>query len=77
MEGDVQFDSGDEEEVHLHGFSTDEDSSDEEGEMDFEPTGLDITKLPTVARDDAAVKRKLEKAKAKRQPVCGVPQRTR
>ncbi|KAJ3510342.1 hypothetical protein NLJ89_g4732 [Agrocybe chaxingu] len=47
----------------LHGFSTDEDSSDEDDAMDDEPTGLDVVKLPTVAKDDATVKMKLEKAK--------------
>ncbi|CAA7265587.1 unnamed protein product [Cyclocybe aegerita] len=47
----------------LHGFSTDEDSSDEDDAMDDEPTGLDVGKLPTVAKDDATVKMKLEKAK--------------
>jgi len=45
---------------------TDDDSSDEDG-MDFDAAPLDIAKLPTVAKDDATVKRKLEKAK--RQPV--------
>jgi nucleolar protein 15 len=68
VEGDVHFDSGEDDEIHLHGFSTDgDDSSDEEGAMDFEAIPLDITKLPTVAKDDATVKRKLDKAK--RQPV--------
>ena len=68
VEGDVQFGSGEDDEVHLHGFSTDDDdSSDEETGMDFESAPLDITKLPTVAKDDAIVKRKLDKAK--RQPV--------
>lgn len=57
----------DEEDVHLHGFSTDEDSSDDEFNVDDED-GIDVGKLPTIAKDDAAVKRKLEKAK--RQPVC-------
>ena len=35
--------------------------------MDDEPSAFDISKLPTVAKDDATVKHKLEKAK--RQPV--------
>jgi len=53
---------------HLHGFSTDEDdSSDEEEVMDEESHAVDIEKLPTIAKDDAAVKQKLERAK--RQPV--------
>jgi nucleolar protein 15 len=60
--------SSDDESVHLHGFSTDDDdSSDEEHGMDDEPAALDLVKLPTIAKDDAAVRRKLEKAK--RQPV--------
>jgi len=51
---------------HLHGFSTDEDSSDEDLDVDDE-AGVDVGKLPTVSKDDAVVKRKLERAK--RQPV--------
>jgi nucleolar protein 15 len=49
---------------HLHGFSTDEDSSDEESDASPE---FDMGKLPTIAKDDETVKRKLDKAK--RQPV--------
>lgn len=41
-----------------------QDSSDEEIEL----PGLDVSKLPTIAKDDKAVKHKLEKAK--RKPVC-------
>ncbi len=52
-----------EENGFLQGFSTDEDSSDE----DQEPSNFDMGKLPTIAKDDETVKRKLEKAK--RQPV--------
>lgn len=55
--------------VHLHGFSTDEDdSSDEEEEV----PAVDVGKLPTVAKDDAAVKRKLERAKREKvsSPSC-------
>lgn len=67
VEGDVHFDSEDDE-VHLHGFSTDDDdSSDEERDMDFEAAPLDASKLPTIAKDDATVKQKLDKAK--RQPT--------
>lgn len=54
-----------EEEVLLQGFSSESDSSDEEDGVDAAP--VDVSKLPTVARDDASVKRKLEKAK--KQPV--------
>lgn len=52
---------------YLHGFSSDEDSSDDE-ETIFTAEGVDVSKLPTVAKDDVTVQRKLEKAK--RQPVC-------
>jgi hypothetical protein len=53
---------------HLHGFSTDDDdSSDEEDAMDDGPSAFDISKLPTIAKDDATVEHKLNKAK--RQPV--------
>lgn len=61
-----------EEEIHLAGFSSDgSDSSDEEdgAEVDEIP-GVDITKLPTVAKDDVSVQRRL--AQAKKQPVCYV-----
>ena len=52
----------------LHGFSTDdEDSSDGEDAMDEGPSAFDVSKLPTIAKDDATVKHKLDKAK--RQPV--------
>jgi len=63
---------------HLHGFSSDDDdSSDDEdddnadadaGTTRDEPPALDVSKLPTIAKDDAVVKRKLDKAKAKRKP---------
>ena len=61
--------SADEENVHLYGFSTDEDSSDDDLDVDDEAV-LDVGSLPTVARDDATVKRKLERAKQK--PVRNV-----
>lgn len=57
------------EDDYLYGFSTDEDSSDDE-RSPLAEEGVDVSKLPTVAKDDAAVKRKLEKAK--RQPVCPI-----
>ena len=59
-------DSPDKENVHLYGFSTDEDSSDDDLDVDDEAV-LDVGTLPTVARDDATIKRKLERAK--RNPV--------
>lgn len=60
-------DGSDGEVDHLHGFSTDEDSSDEEFDAGDTSTGIDLKRLPTIAKDDETVKRKLEKAK--RQPV--------
>ena len=60
--------SSDGEDDHLHGFSTDEDSSDEGSDMDDDAAvEFDIGKLPTIAKDDETVKRKLDKAN--RQPV--------
>ncbi|KAG9121987.1 hypothetical protein FRC07_001807, partial [Ceratobasidium sp. 392] len=51
-------------ETHLQGFSSDEDSSDDDGGDDApEIPGVDVSKLPTIAKDDATVKRKLERAK--------------
>jgi nucleolar protein 15 len=58
-------DSAGEENVHLYGFSTDEDSSDDDLDVGDEEAALDMGTLPTIARDDAAVKRKLERAKRK------------
>lgn len=53
------------EEELLHGLSSDDqDSSDEEVEL----PGIDVSKLPTIAKDDKTVKQKLDKAK--RKPVC-------
>ncbi|KAF8150606.1 hypothetical protein B0H34DRAFT_801546 [Crassisporium funariophilum] len=67
MEVTIEQDSNegsDDDDVHLHGFSTDDDdSSDEEDAMDDEPSEFDVSKLPTIAKDDVTVKRKLEKAK--------------
>jgi nucleolar protein 15 len=66
-EAAIESDEESEADVHLHGFSTDdEDSSDEE--VDVDAPGLDVGKLPTIAKDDATVKRKLERAK--REKVC-------
>jgi len=63
----------DAEDAYLHGFSTDEDDSSDEDDddvMNNEPSALDVGKLPTIAKDDAIVKQRLEKAK--RQPVCAM-----
>ena len=57
------------EDEYLHGFtSEDDDSSDEEDIIDDIPEPqLGVLKLPTIAKDDATVRRRLELAK--RQPV--------
>ncbi|KAG6868674.1 hypothetical protein C0993_012177 [Termitomyces sp. T159_Od127] len=70
--GDDSEQEGDED-LHLHGFSTDDDdSSDEDDDMDYEAPALDISQLPTIAKDDATVKRKLEKAKRQTSEERGV-----
>lgn len=51
-----------EDEEDLHGLTTDDDdSSDEDDNIDANP--IDVAKLPTIAKDDAVVRAKLEKAK--------------
>ena len=63
-EGEENGVADEDSEGHLHGFSTDDDdSSDEEGAMGDGPSEFDVGKLPTIAKDDATVKRRLEKAK--------------
>ncbi|KAF8349029.1 hypothetical protein F5887DRAFT_948835 [Amanita rubescens] len=57
--------SGDEE-----SRSEDEDLHDEDDNLDANP--IDIDKLPTVAKDDAVVRAKLEKAKRQTTDDCGV-----
>jgi nucleolar protein 15 len=52
------------EEIYLHGFSTDEDSSDEDEKI-MEQDPLEVKNLPSKARDDAEVKRRLDAAKKK------------
>ncbi|KAF9257488.1 RNA-binding domain-containing protein [Marasmius fiardii PR-910] len=55
-----------EQEIEIHGLTSDEeDSSDDEIGGPIE--GIDIAKLPTVAKDDKSVQRRLDKAK--RQPT--------
>jgi nucleolar protein 15 len=58
ISGNFEGDDG-----HLHGFSTDEDSSDEESD-----SGIRHGKITHIAKDNETVKRKLDKAK--QQPVC-------
>ncbi|KAH7884619.1 hypothetical protein F5I97DRAFT_1890684 [Phlebopus sp. FC_14] len=52
--------SGPEDEGYLYGFSTDDDDSSDDDAIAED--GLDVGKLPTVAKDDATVKKKLERA---------------
>nr|GAT60872.1 predicted protein [Mycena chlorophos] len=65
-ESPVEADEEDDDDA-IHGFMTDdEDSSDDdEGYMDVEVSAADISKLPTVAKDDVTVKKRLENAKRK------------
>jgi nucleolar protein 15 len=63
-EGEEQEASEEQDDDYLHGFSSDDDSSDEE---DVEVEGIDVTKLPTIAKDDKTVQSKL--SKAKKEPV--------
>ena len=72
LEAPQEEDSPDEDDVHFYGFSTDEDSSDNDLDYD-EGADLDVGSLPTVARDDAIVKRKLENAKRKAVRVLFCP----
>ena len=66
-EPEVEAEDAAEEEAEAEDFfgfeSDDDDSSDEEMADDI--PGIDIGKLPTVAKDDETVRRKLEKAKRK------------
>jgi len=57
-------------EDHLHGFSTDDDDSSDE-ELIVED-GIDVGKLPTVAKDDATVQKKLERAQRQQKHDKGV-----
>jgi nucleolar protein 15 len=57
------------EDTYLKGFSSGSDSSDEDEDDDgVDSDAIDVAKLPTVAKDDATIKRKLDIAK--QQPVC-------
>ncbi|KIP08213.1 hypothetical protein PHLGIDRAFT_104606 [Phlebiopsis gigantea 11061_1 CR5-6] len=49
----------------MFGFSTDDDDDSSDDEMNDDPEAIDVAKLPTIAKDDETVKRKLEKAKRK------------
>ena len=66
-EKEVEAEQQEEDEILLHGFSSESDSSDEESDgVDDAP--VDLGKLPTIAKDDLTVQKKLERAK--KQPVC-------
>jgi nucleolar protein 15 len=64
--GGIEAHNSDSDSGHLYGFSSD-DSSDEDDLTGPGPVDIDVAGLPTIAKDDATVKRKLEKVK--RQPV--------
>ncbi|KAL1761142.1 hypothetical protein FB107DRAFT_255400, partial [Schizophyllum commune] len=69
-EEDAGADDADSDDVaSIHGFSTDEDDSSDE-EVDDAP--VDVGKLPTVAKDDETVARKLERAKRQQSADRGV-----
>ena len=60
-------DSSDEDvesEDHIHGFSTDGDSSDDDVMVAKVPA-VDVSQLPSVAKDDVTVQKRLQKAKSK------------
>ncbi|KAF8915176.1 hypothetical protein CPB85DRAFT_1411460 [Mucidula mucida] len=54
--------------IPLHGLSSEDEDSSDDDDDDFQGDGpaVDVAKLPTIAKDDATVRRKLEKAKMKR-----------
>ncbi|KAK7690644.1 hypothetical protein QCA50_005743 [Cerrena zonata] len=54
-----------EKEGEFFGFSTDDDGDSSDDDDLNEAPALDVTKLPTIAKDDATVKRKLDQAKKK------------
>ena len=61
-------DSSDEDvesEDHIHGFSTDGDSSDDDDAMVAEVPAMDVSRLPAVAKDDITVQKRLQRAKSK------------
>ena len=50
---------------HIHGFSTDGDSSDDDDAMAAEAPAVDVSQLLAVAKDDVTVQKRLQKAKSK------------
>ena len=79
---EIMFEDSSEEdgesEDHIHGFSTDGDSSDDDA-MVAEVPAMDVSKLPAVAKDDVTVQKRLQRAKSKPVsilnvgPLCGSP----
>jgi nucleolar protein 15 len=67
-EEEIMFEDSSGEEVegedYIHGFSTDEDSSDNDA-MAAEVPALDISELPTITKDDTTVQKRLQRAKSK------------
>lgn len=63
-ENDEDESGEDEENYHLTGFSSEEDSSDEE--VDQNEEALDVSKLPSLAKDDVALKKRLDEAKSRK-----------
>jgi nucleolar protein 15 len=61
--GGIEAHNSDSDSGRLYGFSSDDDSSDEDDLTGPGPVDIDVAGLPTIAKDDATVKRKLEKAK--------------
>ncbi|KAI9456556.1 hypothetical protein BJY52DRAFT_1121092 [Lactarius psammicola] len=70
----ISVSSPEAEDVHLYGFSTDEDSDFSDDDLDVVDGGavVDVGSLPTISRDDAMVRRKLEKAKQEPATETGV-----
>ncbi|KAF8515405.1 hypothetical protein BU17DRAFT_51802 [Hysterangium stoloniferum] len=62
VEGEGEGEREEEEEIHLQGFSSESDSSDEELDT-VEAPGVDISTLPSFAKNDTALRKKLEKAR--------------
>ena len=51
------------EDEYLKGFSSEGSDSSDEDDDEVDKTAIDVGRLPTIAKDDATVKMKLEKAK--------------
>lgn len=60
---DDDDDDGDDGEVFLHGFSSADESSDDDDDEKPDEAEIDLDHLPTIAKDDISVMKKLDKAK--------------